>query len=65
MIADHSVIANKNEVADPSVGTDDGVVMALSHRSPPVFCVQFHPESVLTPDGEKLLANFLGLRRGR
>ena len=40
--------------------SDDGVVMALSHRSLPVFGVQFHPESVLTPDGEKLLANFLG-----
>jgi anthranilate synthase/aminodeoxychorismate synthase-like glutamine amidotransferase len=40
--------------------SDDGVVMALSHRSLPIFGVQFHPESVLTPEGEKLLANFLG-----
>src|SRR6266540_3946775 len=40
--------------------SEDGVVMAISHRSLPVFGVQFHPESVLTPEGEKLLANFLG-----
>jgi anthranilate/para-aminobenzoate synthase component II len=34
--------------------------MALAHRSRLVFGVQFHPESVLTPGGERLLANFLG-----
>ena len=45
--------------------SEDGVVMAISHRSLPVFGVQFHPESVLTPDGEKLLANFLGWGRDR
>jgi anthranilate synthase/aminodeoxychorismate synthase-like glutamine amidotransferase len=43
--------------------SDDGVVMAISHRSLPVFGVQFHPESVLTPEGEKLLGNFLSSGR--
>ena len=41
--------------------TLDGVVMGLQHRSAALFGVQFHPESVLTPDGKQLLANFLTL----
>ena len=41
--------------------TPDGVVMALRHRELPLFGVQFHPESVLTPEGAKLLANFLSV----
>jgi para-aminobenzoate synthetase component II len=39
--------------------TDDGVVMGLRHRSLPLESVQFHPESVLTPEGPALLGNFL------
>jgi para-aminobenzoate synthetase component II len=38
---------------------DDGVVMAVRHRELPLEGVQFHPESVLTPEGPRVLANFL------
>ena len=39
--------------------TAEGEIMALAHTSLPVWGVQFHPESILTTDGKKLLANFL------
>ena len=41
--------------------SDDGEIMALRHREFPMYGVQFHPESVLTRDGKKILARFLGL----
>lgn len=41
--------------------SDDGEIMALRHREFPMYGVQFHPESVLTRDGRKILARFLGL----
>ncbi len=43
--------------------TDDGEVMAVRHRTLPVVGIQFHPESVLTPDGAALAKNFLEGKR--
>lgn len=39
----------------------DGEVMAISHRSHPWYGIQFHPESVLTPMGKKVIENFVGI----
>lgn len=43
--------------------TDKGEVMAVMHRSHPLFGLQFHPESILTPDGNKIIQSFLSLER--
>lgn len=40
--------------------TDDGEVMAVEHSEYPIYGVQFHPESILTPEGEQIVKNFLG-----
>lgn len=39
--------------------TEDGEVMAVQHREYPIYGVQFHPESIMTPDGKTMLNNFL------
>ncbi|MCD8372463.1 MAG: aminodeoxychorismate/anthranilate synthase component II [Clostridia bacterium] len=41
--------------------TKEGEVMAVEHKSYPVYGLQFHPESILTPDGKTILKNFLKL----
>ena len=60
----HSLVADQASLPAElrvTAGLDDGTVMALEHRSRPLWGVQFHPESILTPDGDRLLANFLRL----
>ncbi|MDY4953094.1 MAG: aminodeoxychorismate/anthranilate synthase component II [Candidatus Onthomonas sp.] len=45
--------------------TEAGEVMAVAHRDYPVYGVQFHPESIMTPDGRQMLENFLHLAKER
>lgn len=40
---------------------DTGEIMALKHKTLPIYAVQFHPESIMTPYGRKMLANFFGI----
>lgn len=42
--------------------TDDNAVMAIQHKTLPMYGVQFHPESIMTDDGKKILKNFLELK---
>lgn len=61
----HSLAVSEIELPDEmviSAYTSDGEIMGIRHRELPVEGVQFHPESVLTPLGDRLIANFLGLR---
>lgn len=60
----HSLVVIKDEVPDDlevTAWTEDGLVMAVQHRTLPRFGVQFHPESILTPEGPKIVENFLAL----
>ena len=60
----HSLIAPEAELPDileVSARTSDGEIMGVRHREMTIEGVQFHPESVLTIEGPRLLANFLGL----
>lgn len=60
----HSLVARRETLPqelEVDAWTEDGIIMGVSHRREPHFGVQFHPESYLTPEGPRLLANFLGL----
>jgi len=60
----HSLIVERASLPDClriTAETDEGEIMGLQHESDPVYGVQFHPESILTQDGKKMLANFLAV----
>ena len=58
----HSLIVRRESLPDSleiTAETDEKEIMGLQHRQYPIYGVQFHPESILTAEGKKLLANFL------
>lgn len=58
----HSLIAQKETIPEylkVTASTNEQEIMAVEHQTYPIFGVQFHPESILTPNGRKLLANFI------
>ena len=60
----HSLVVSPDSVPDcleVTAQTSEGEIMGLRHRDFPVHGVQFHPESILTAEGKKLLANFVAL----
>jgi anthranilate synthase/aminodeoxychorismate synthase-like glutamine amidotransferase len=60
----HSLIVEREtlpETLEVTAQTEDGIIMGLQHRDYPVYGVQFHPESILTPTGKQLLGNFLAV----
>jgi anthranilate synthase component II len=58
----HSLIVEKESLPkelEETCETQDGVIMGLKHKTYPVYGLQFHPESILTEEGKKLIRNFL------
>ena len=57
----HSLAADKStlpECLTVTAETDDGEIMAVAHKEYPIYGLQFHPESILTPEGKKIIENF-------
>ena len=62
----HSLVVLRKTLPDElelTAWTQDGLVMAAQHRTLPRYGVQFHPESILTPEGPRIVENFLALSR--
>ncbi len=59
----HSLIIKREtcpDCLDITAETEDGMIMAVAHKKFPVWGVQFHPESILTPQGKTMIRNFMG-----
>ena len=62
----HSLVVQRDTLPDfleVTAETDEGEVMALRHRTLPIWGVQFHPESILTESGRTIMKNFLKLKK--
>jgi anthranilate synthase component 2 len=60
----HSLVSDREHFPDCleiTAESDDGEIMGIRHREHPTVGVQFHPESVLTPDGPRVMQNFLDM----
>lgn len=58
----HSLAADPDTIPNClkiTAKTEDGEIMAVQHREYPIYGVQFHPESIMTPNGKKMLENFI------
>lgn len=61
----HSLVAKPEtlpEVFTITSTTPDGAIMSIEHNTLPMYGIQFHPESIGTPDGKKMLENFLTIK---
>ena len=62
----HSLIVARDTLPEtlvPTAWTEDGLIMAMHHRDLPIHGVQFHPESIASQHGHRILANFLAIAR--
>jgi anthranilate synthase/aminodeoxychorismate synthase-like glutamine amidotransferase len=62
----HSLVIERKSLPDCleiTAHTDDNEIMGVRHKKYPVEGIQFHPESILTPNGKRILRNFLKLKR--
>ena len=60
----HSLTINPDtfpDLLDITAMTEDGIIMGIAHKELPIYGMQFHPESIITEHGHKLLQNFLDL----
>lgn len=60
----HSWVVSREafpECLEITAVSDEGQVMALQHRQMPIYGIQFHPESVLTPEGKEIIKNYIDL----
>lgn len=60
----HSLAADPKTLADCfkiTAKTEDGEIMAIEHKNHPIFGLQFHPESIMTPEGDVIIENFIKL----